>query len=175
MERKEARESFFSKAIFATVVVLLSFSLFLNLLIIAQALLEPVKVIRKTDGNGLVGEMDAVIARTGEDDRIGVGDLVVFREKNYEGEYAAYRVVGFQVDERGVDCALVSSGANPKPIPISNAIGKAWIVIPGGGLLLDFVRTPRGYLLCVVSPWLLLILYLAGHSLLAKRIQGAKP
>jgi len=170
----EAKETGFSKALFAAVLVLVSFSLFANLLIIVQTLLEPVKVIKRTDGRGGVREGDAVIARSDEGERISPGDLVIFCEPGVEGTYAVYRVEGFLKDERGVDCALVNDGAGTRTIPLRDAVGKAWLVFPGGGLFLDFLRTPRGFLLCVVSPWILLVIFLAINSLRVRRLQGSR-
>jgi hypothetical protein len=163
-----------SKALLAVILALVSFSLFANLLIIVQTLLEPVKVIKKTDGRGGVGEGDAVIARSDEEERISPGDLVIFCEPGVEGMYSAYRVEGFLKDERGVDCALVKDAAGTRTIPLRDAVGKAWLVLPGGGSFLEFLRTPRGFLLCVVSPWILLVIYLTLNSLRAQRLQGSR-
>lgn len=165
----EREKGIASKAVFAAVMLMVAFSVFLNILIIFQALLEPVKVIRRADDNGPVGEMDAVIPRLTDGENIAQGDLVVFRDPRSEDAYAAYRVDGFQVDDRGVDYAVVGEENGQRLVPLRDAVGKVWLILPGGGLLLDFLRTPRGFALCVVSPWVLLVLYLVGNALKARR------
>lgn len=168
------RESITSRALLTTVMVLVSFSVFINLFVITQAFLEPVKVIRRADDNGVVGEDDAVIPKTGDDLIVQVGDLVVFRDPSSVDGYAVYRVQGFHEDDRGLDCALVNTGSGQIQIPLRDAVGKAWLVLPKGGVILDFVRTPPGFLLCVVSPWVLLVIYLIGRHLDSRRLRTHK-
>ncbi len=171
----EERERLSSRVVFVLVMALVCFAIFTNFLIIIQSLAEPFKVIRRSDENGIISEMDVVVPKAGEGDNLQVGDVVVFLEPKSDGVYSAFQVQGFQRDDRGLDCALVMTDSGLQPVPLRDAVGKAWLVLPKGGFLLDFVRTPRGFLLCVISPWILLITYLISGTLRGKRLQGHNP
>ena len=57
---------------------------------------------------------------------------------------------------------------DPYMMPADRIAGKVSLVLPYAGLFLTFLRTPPGFIICVVCPLFLLLLYLVSHWYLEK-------
>jgi signal peptidase I len=95
-----------------------------------------------------------VISRISPDD-VKVNDIVTFRTGK---SLTTHRVISI-----GNSSFLTKGDANgdpdPSPIPADSVIGKMIFVIPFYGYIGNFVRTPFGFLLMVVLPGALIIVF----------------
>ena len=110
-----------------------------------------------------------VIKKVDQDDweDIEVGDVITFQSPDREspsfGETITHKVHEITTDENG-NLAFITYGVNTGTIdrvPVSASLiyGKYIFRIPAAGSFLTFLKEPQGYIICILIPFLLLILY----------------
>ncbi|AOT70185.1 signal peptidase I [Geosporobacter ferrireducens] len=101
---------------------------------------------------------DMVVTRETEPEEIQIGDVLTYR---IEGNtLVTHRVIGI-VEENGIVKFRTKGDANntedQELIEGKQAIGTMAFKIPGGGMIADFAKTGRGFLLFILLPIFLLI------------------
>lgn len=161
----------------------MAFSLISNFLIVAQGFFAPFNIVAGNSMSPALEENDAVIITAFDQHELSVGDVVVFNDPDDPRREIVHRVVELR-EEEGTLCAVTKGDANPAPdpylTPVSQIKGRVSLVIPKLGIYLSFIRTPPGFITCILCPLGLMVLYLlarryledcgTGKSLLAKEI-----
>lgn len=83
-------------------------------------------------------------------DPSNLGEIVThkIREVTTVDGYPAYITYGTTTDKN-----------DPTPVPSSTVLGQYKFKIPNVGNFFQFLKTPQGYIICILIPFLLLILY----------------
>ncbi len=123
---------------------------------------------------------DAVVVKRVKENQIQIGDIITFLSKNKYGQKRTitHRVVGKQFDDSGnyiyrtkgdnnivEDTSLVSS---------ESIYGKVVLKIPKIGYIKQFVSSPKGFVLSILVPILLVIIYEIYRIIKAIRIRNKK-
>ncbi|ERJ11228.1 signal peptidase I [Haloplasma contractile] len=101
---------------------------------------------------------DIVISKVVNSESLQSGDTVTFYVN--DGTVVTHQIQGKTVHES--KDAFITKGINvdqadEDPVLASNVIGKYLFRIPNGGHLLDFIKTPIGYITTIFMPLLVLI------------------
>ncbi len=158
-----------SRLLGTAVMAMLVFALASNFLIIAQATISPLSPVKGNSMYPHIKDGDAVLVAPKAAEDVKVGEVVVFPDPEEPEQSIVHRVVALE-QERGAVYAVTKGDANPGEdpfaVPLSNVTGAVRAVIPRGGIFIDYLRSPAGYLACVITPLLVLALYvLARHYL----------
>jgi signal peptidase len=157
-----------STAVFLAVVGLFLVALLTNGLIILQATLSPVHVVRGDSMAPSIRSEDGVVLRPVEPDQVSVGEIVAFPDPLEPGMYLLHRVIEIREVERE-EYAVTKGDNNPVPdpfmVPVEDVEGEVLWRLPKAGLYLDYLRSPRGFVTVVLLPTLLLVLYLLAKHL----------
>ena len=149
--------------LFAVVVALLAFSLISNFLVVAQGFFAPFSIVSGNSMSPSLRDNDAVIITAFSPEELAVGDVVLFNDHDNHQKEIVHRIVAFQ-EEEGVIYAVTKGDANPAAdpflTPINRIEGKVSMTIPKLGILLSFIRTPPGFIICILCPLVLMALYL---------------
>ncbi len=142
---------------------MLIFAMASNFIIIAQATVSPLSTVRGNSMYPHIKDGDAVLLAGAAPDELGIGDVVVFPDPEAPEQSVVHRVIS--IDSGGGSPYAVTKGdanpsADPFTVPLSRVTGEVKMVIPRGGVFIDYLRSPRGYVNCVVLPLLVLVLYL---------------
>lgn len=152
-----------SKLVFLAVLGIMMFALASNFLIIAQSLFSPLKVISSSSMSPAISKSDAIVITSLEKDEIAEGQIVVFPDPSDPGRSIVHRVVELR-EEGGTLCAVTKGDANPNvdpfTIPIDRIEAGVAFILPAGGLFLDFLISLPGFLICVVCPLGVLLIYI---------------
>ncbi len=152
-----------SWALETAVMGLVALALAANFLIIAQGLFSPLNIVQGNSMSPYIEDRDAVLAMPVDPEEIRRGDVVIFPDPEQEDYSIVHRVVSLE-EREGRLYAITKGDANPvpdpQPVPVNRISGKVRLVIPMGGAFLEFLRSPRGFLLCVIMPFAVLLLYL---------------
>lgn len=159
-----------SRLLEAAVIGLMAMALIVNFLIIVQAVFSPWHVVEGNSMYPYIEDRDAVLVMPAEPEELKQGDVVVFPDPELEGSSIVHRIVSLE-NRQGRLYAVTKGDANPVvdplPIPLNRIIGKVRVVLPMGGAFLEFLHSPQGFLLCVLLPFAVLLLYM-----LAQRYKG---
>lgn len=181
-------ERLFSRVLEAAVIGLMAMALMVNFLIIIQAVFSPLSVVQGNSMYPYIEDQDAVLVMPSDPGELEPGDVVVFPDPEQEGFSIVHRIVS--IEERHGRLYAVTKGdanpvADPLPVPLTRISGKVKVVLPMGGALLEFFHSSRGFLLCVLMPFAVLLLYTLtqrykekvgeGGSLLLRPILRARP
>lgn len=172
----------------AAVIGLVAMAIIVNFLIIVQAVFAPLSVVRGNSMYPYIEDHDAVLVMPVEPGELKQGDVVVFPDPEQEGFNIVHRIVSIE-EREGRLYAITKGDANPVadpfPVSLNRVFGKVRTVVPMGGAFLEFFHSPQGFLLCVLIPFALLILYMLaqrykekvgeGGSLLLRPILKARP
>ncbi len=90
----------------------------------------------------------------------GVGDIISFKSSAKSKEITTHRIVA--IDQKGTDINYQTKGdANNAPDPTTvshnNVVGKSLFSLPYLGYLVEFTKSPRGFILFIVVPATVLI------------------
>ena len=146
---------FIGHAVMAVVV----FVLICNLCTIAATLITGEKP------DSVLGFGSAVVISGSMEPAISVEDLVVYHwQKDYQpGDIITYRSNSSLVTHRVVDVlpqGLITRGdannANdPQPVEPEKIVGRVILIIPGAGLLIEWMKTPVGMTSMILLGWLM--------------------
>jgi len=134
-----------------------------NFTIIAQALSSPVKTVSGNSMQPYIEEDDAVLALPVRPEDLRTGDVVIFPDPESEECSIVHRVVSIREGQEGKFLETKGDAnevADPYLIPAEAVYGKVRLVLPQGGIVLRFLLTPYGYVLCVLCPFMILGVYL---------------
>ncbi|MGQ9705312.1 MAG: signal peptidase I [Actinomycetota bacterium] len=164
---KSRWEKILSVALETAVIGLVGMAVAANFLIIAQAVFSPLHVVHGNSMSPSIEDQDAVLVMPSDPDQLVRGDVVVYPDPEREGAFIVHRIISL-VEREGVLYATTKGDANPVPdpypVPVGRISGKVKLVMPKGGAFLEFLQSPSGYLLCVLMPFAVLILYLLAQK-----------
>ncbi len=136
-------------------IILISMSLSLALLIIAQREFTPFHAVKGSSMSPQIKSGDAVIIKRVESRDVKAGQVIIFRDPEDHERLVIHRVVA--VHDNG-DARLFSTKGDNNPvrdpwrISTGAVVGGVALNLPGLGSFLDFITNPRGYLSCVAIP-----------------------
>lgn len=108
---------------------------------------------------------DAVIIGRVDESNVNIGDIVTFSstDEYYNGLTITHRVVGKQLSSEGKYVYRTKGDNNSLEdtalVNIENIYGKVLFKIPKVGYLKNFISSPSGFVLSIIIPVLLIILY----------------
>ena len=119
-------------------------------------------IVSSDSMEGVFSAGDVIVSRRTDPAALEVGDIVTFLSMDPDlwGQVVTHRIVSRT--EYAGEPALVTRGEandlnDPYPVLYGNVLGRYCFSIPGLGHLLAFVRTPAGYVVVIMLPFLLLI------------------
>lgn len=144
-----------------TVTVLFLIAMLVNTIVIAQGLLAPVHVVASGSMAPDINTRDGLILRPANQENLQVGQVVVFPDPEVHSQHIVHRIVG--IEQKGDASYLTTKGdnnpvADPILIPATSVEGRVALHLPGFGIFFDFVNSPYGFMLTVISPFMLLLL-----------------
>jgi len=106
----------------------------------------------------LISPGDLLVVKKAAPAGLKQGDIITFVDPaNPE------RVVSHRIKEAVGDSFITRGDANnaddPEPVPAKNILGKVEYVVPYAGYVLDFVQTPRGLIILILIPSLLIVVF----------------
>ncbi len=158
-------------AVYGMVVMALVF----NFTIVIQTLFAPLSVVEGNSMKPYIEDSDAVLSLGVAPQDLKPGDVVIFPDPEDAESSIVHRIIS--LEERDGELFLTTKGdsnpqADPFLVPARRVYGKVRMVIPMGGAFLAFLRSPSGFALCVVSPFLVLALFLVGQRYKEKQGRG---
>jgi len=160
-----------SRLLGTAVMAMLVFALASNFLIIAQATISPLSPVKGNSMYPHIKDGDAVLVTPKADKDVQVGEVVVFPDPEELEQSVVHRVVALE-EEKGAVYAVTKGDNNPEEdpfaVPLSHITGEVRVVIPKGGIFIDYLRSPAGYLACVITPLLVLALYVLARYYLER-------
>jgi len=118
---------------------------------------------------------DLIISRSVDTDELAEGDIISFISQNSDnyGEIVTHKIRRHTTDIYG-NPAFVTYGTttdvdDEAPVPHSAVLGKYSFRIPAAGRFITFLKTPMGYVVVILIPFLILIGYQAVRSVLLYR------
>jgi signal peptidase I len=140
----------------AILLVAVAFSL--TLLIVIQEFGSPFHAIVSDSMAPQYKTGDAVVIKDMETEEIKAGEVIIFKDPRDTDSYIIHRVVA--VEDTGYARFFTTKGDNnPKndgwKIPSGDVVGGVAMKIPGFGVFLDTITSPRGYIACVAIPTVL--------------------
>ena len=136
-------------------IILISVSLSLALLIIAQRVLTPFHAVRGSSMSPQIKSGDAVIIKEIETRAVRAGQVIIFHDPEDPERLVIHRVVAVKDD--GYARLFSTKGDNnpvrdPWGVSAGAVVGGVAVNFPGLGSFLDFITNPRGYISCVAIP-----------------------
>ncbi len=162
----------------SAVIGLVAMAMMTNFLIIAQGVFSPFSVVQGNSMYPHIEDRDAVLAMPVDPEEIKSGDVVIFPDPEAEGAYVVHRVIALE-EREGRLYAVTKGDANPvpdpEPVPVNRIHGKVRLIVPMGGAFLEFLRSPTGFMYCVILPLLVFVLYLLAQRYKERRGVGGSP
>ncbi len=144
------------------VIALFLSAMVVNAIIIVQGLISPIHVVMSNSMAPNINTKDGLILGSANNENLRVGEVVVFPDPEVHSQHIVHRIVG--IEQKGDEAYLTTKGDNnpvtdPFLIPANVVEGRVAVCLPGFGIFFDFVNSPYGFVLTVISPFLLLLLY----------------
>ncbi|MBR5217082.1 MAG: signal peptidase I, partial [Oscillospiraceae bacterium] len=108
---------------------------------------------------------DLVLVKEVDPTTLQEGDIIAYQSQNAEnyGATVTHKIRTKTVDAKGNPGFITygtTSGINDTTVVTYPFIlGKYQLALPGVGTFFHFLKTPQGYIVCILIPFLLLILY----------------
>ena len=102
-----------------------------------------------------------VVIRPVEPAAVAVGDVITYEVSREPEQLVTHRVVGMVRQDDSLGFRTKGDGNEAEDsyvVPSQLVVGKVWFYVPLFGHFVKFVKTPLGFVLCLVAPALLLIL-----------------
>ncbi len=116
-----------------------------------------IKIVQSGSMEPAINTGGIVVIRSVE--RYGVGDVVTFTSKDSQIP-TTHRIIGTDT-VNGIEQFVTKGDANEDPdstlVSPSSIIGKVVFDVPYIGFIFDFARTPKGFMLLVIPPALLIL------------------
>ena len=108
---------------------------------------------------------DAIFVKREDDSKYKVGDIISFSstDSNYKGLTITHRIVE-KINNGDSDYLYTTKGDNnliedESSVMADDIYGKVLFVIPKIGLIQKFLRKPINFIICILVPVVLVILY----------------
>lgn len=143
---------------------LVALAMSLSLLIITQSIFCPFHVVVSDSMSPQIKTGDAVIIKDIEPGDIEVGQVVIFHNPEFKGEFIIHRVV--EIEDTGKVRYFTTKGDNNAQVdedrvPTGEVVGGVAVNIPSFGRILNFVSTPEGYFACIAAPGVIALMMVA--------------
>ncbi len=108
---------------------------------------------------------DAIVVKREVDDGYKVGDIISFYSREYDdsGIVVTHRVIDKQTHHRNSSSYVTKGDNNSAPdrwkVDTSRIYGKVYFIIPKLGYVQNFLSEPIHFILCIIIPSGLVILY----------------
>ena len=118
---------------------------------------------------------DLIVSRSVDPYELAEGDIISFISQNSEnyGEVVTHKIRRHTTDAYGgpafVTYGTTTDTDDEAPVPYSAILGKYSFKVPGVGKFVNFLKTPMGYVVVILIPFMLLIGYQAVRSILLYR------
>jgi signal peptidase len=144
-----------------TVIVLFLTAMVVNTVIIVQGVMSPIQVVASNSMAPYIDTRDGLILGSAAPESLQVGQVVVFPDPEVRSQRIVHRIVG--IEQMDGAAYLVTKGdnnpvADPFLTPADNVEGRVAVLLPNFGIFFDFVNSPYGFALTVISPFMLLLL-----------------
>lgn len=150
---------------------LIAFAMLCLLLLIVQYFFTPFRVIQSDSMAPRFKTGDAVVLKEVHPKEIKVGQVIIFRDPEDHNHFIIHRVLA--VEDTGHARLFITKGDNnPVPDPLKTSsgdiVGSVALKLPGFGVLLGFISSPRGYLSCAAVPVALSLLLVFMQAIVEK-------
>ena len=159
-------------SLLASITRLFSFALIivaflLAILVIAQSVFSPFRVVVTNSMWPQIKAGDAVVLKDFDAKDIKLGEVIVFRDPGNRDQLIVHRVV--EVEKNKYNTILLTKGDNNpigdiSKVTAGQVVGGVAFNIPHFGSFLNFLSKPRGYIACIAIPGVaaLLLVFLLG-------------
>jgi signal peptidase len=154
---------FISRALYPVIIAIMVFAIFANFLIITQDLFAPLKIVEGDSMRPTIDSNDAVLVTSIDRDNLKEGDIVVFKDPEDPEQSIVHRVIGLEESHGGTYAITKGDGnqvRDPFMIPLADIWGRVSLKIPHAGFFLEYLHSIPGFIICVICPFALLLLYL---------------
>ena len=108
---------------------------------------------------------DLVLVKQVDPLSLEVGDIIAYQSQNTEnyGETVTHKIRAKTLDENGnpgfITYGTTTGVDDETVVTFPFILGKYQGALPGVGTFFQFLKTPQGYIICILLPFLLLIIY----------------
>ena len=108
---------------------------------------------------------DLVLVKQVDPLTLEVGDIIAYQSQNTEnyGETVTHKIRAKTLDENGnpgfITYGTTTGVDDETVVTFPFILGKYQGSLPGVGTFFQFLKTPQGYIICILLPFLLLIIY----------------
>ena len=108
---------------------------------------------------------DLVLVKSVDPNTLEVGDIISYQSQNTEnfGETVTHKIRAKTRDKNGnpgfITYGTTTNVDDATVVTFPYILGKYQFALPGVGTFFQFLRTTQGYIICILIPFLLLILY----------------
>lgn len=108
---------------------------------------------------------DLVLVKSVDPNTLEVGDIISYQSQNTEnfGETVTHKIRAKTRDKNGnpgfVTYGTTTNVDDATVVTFPYILGKYQFALPGVGTFFQFLKTTQGYIICILIPFLLLILY----------------
>jgi signal peptidase len=152
-----------ASSLFIQIMVMILFlaAMVVNTVILVQGVMSPIQVVASNSMAPYIETQDGLILGSADPASLQVGQVVVFPDPEVHSQRIVHRIVG--IEQRDGAAYLVTKGdnnpvADPFLTPADNVEGRVAVRLPSFGIIFDFVNSPYGFVLTVISPFMLLLL-----------------
>ncbi len=153
------------------------FAMGVNTLIIAQGLSGPIHVVEGESMAPNLKPRDGVILGRIKPDNLRPGQVVVFSEPLDPSTQIVHRIVDIRQKSSGTYLVTKGDGNttdDPFLVPEENVSGRVIVRLPEMGSFLAFVHSLYGFLVTVIFPSLVVMLYAFGRAMQEKLTNEGK-
>ena len=108
---------------------------------------------------------DLVLVKAVDPASLNVGDIIAYQSQNAEnyGATVTHKIRAKTTDENGnpgfITYGTTTGTDDETVVTYPFILGKYQLALPKVGTFFQFLKTPQGYIVCILIPFLLLILY----------------
>jgi signal peptidase I len=161
----------------ALTLCLFLFAMGVNTLIIAQGLVGPIMVLEGDSMSPNLMHRDGVILRQVDPENLSPGQVVAFAVPIDPSIQVVHRIVDIKHKAGGTYLVTKGDGnaaADPFLVPGDNISGRVVARLPLIGVFLAFVQSTYGFLVTVIFPFLVVILYVFGKTMQERLTEAGK-
>ena len=131
------------------------------LLLIGQRVFSPFHVVISDSMYPQIRTGDAVVMKNIDPAKVKTGDIIIFRNPGKPEDLVIHRVVA--VSESGQAHFYSTKGDNNPAgddwqVTMGQVVGGVVVTVHNFGWFIDFLQSPRGYVVCIVLPFALSIM-----------------
>ena len=131
------------------------------LLIIGQRVFNPFHVVVSDSMSPQIRTGDAVIMKNIDPANVKTGEIIIFRNPSEPEDLIIHRVVAVS-DSGQVHFYSTKGDNNPvgddRQVTMGQVVGGVVVTVHKFGWFLDFLQSPKGYVVCIALPFALSIL-----------------